>query len=167
VREGYDYVSVGNYVPKSKYQSVNEAVKWSVGLIQYFNPGENKEIFAKKLEANLVSEIDKKVKENSGLGKRIENFLAPDLRFYAHKVDLKSIIQKTLVELGFPKLPDYAVFPDSVVSPDIFVGRAPLRDYENTRYNFGRHNIDIAAPNNFVQQNKANNTRSNNHVQIQ
>jgi hypothetical protein len=154
---------VGNYVPKSKYQSVNAAVKWSAELISkhYFMLGENKETFAKKLEANLVSEIDKKIKENSGIGKRIENFLAPDLWFYAHKVDLQPALQKTLAELGLPKLPDYAVFPDSTVSPEIFIGGAPVRNYEDVKYNFGRNNIDIVAPHNSEQQNKTNNTRNN------
>lgn len=161
MREGYDYVSVGNYVPKSKYETVNDAVKWSADLISkhFFTLGENKGEFAKKLETNLVSEIDKKINENSGITRRIWNIILPDEKHDIYSVNLENIIHKTLKELGLPELPSHAVSSRSAVSPEIFIGVSSSRHHKDVSYRLGHNNIERA-----IRQNKRE--HRNNYVQI-
>lgn len=158
---------VGNYAPKSKYATVDEAVKWSVKLLEatleyarnkedlhyLFKIEENKKNFknfAKNLEVRLVKEIDNKIKTNNGILQRLENLIVPENKVYVYGVKLRDAIQKSLAELGLPQVPNYAVFIDSTVTTDLFIGSSGLqemREHQNVTYNFG-------------QQNKTNNTRN-------
>jgi hypothetical protein len=153
----------------SKYASVDEAVKWSVGLlkatIKYARNKEelqhllkindnkkNFEDFSKKLETILISEIDNKIKENNGVAQRMRNILYPDNKVYAYNVNLRNAIQKTLIDLGLPRLPNYTVFADSKVTPNLFIGGSGLLEYKDVTHKFGQQNKSNNTWNSYIQR---------------
>jgi len=138
----------------SKYQSVDEAVKWSVGLLKavlvhefnhwtnWADSAESNEKFLKdfagKLENKLVKKIDSRTKENSGKVKRVRDLFNSHGDFY-RRVSLRDSINETLVELKVSPLPDYVVDDKSYVTSTYFAGFSTFsKSHKNAEYGLNK-----------------------------
>jgi hypothetical protein len=116
----------------SKYQSVDESVKWTVNLIRrkLYGSSESDErkyaamlnVYAEKLESKLTREIDINNKLINKLPWTLNN---PGT---AESVNLAVYARETLEELNMPKSLVGSMEFDSVVSANHFRGKSFLED---------------------------------------
>jgi len=138
----------GNYVSRSQYSSIDEAIKWVKGYFKgaseslyafskesalegrYTNYGElyreldiiekNYPDIAQKLETKLENKIDNKIKENSGTRRLMQRFRENNTDVYG--VDLKETLTEVFKELDLPLRMLNSINTCSRVAPDYFLG---------------------------------------------
>jgi hypothetical protein len=148
----------------SKYESVDDVVRWTAGLIdnvfkhasssedtilEVFNidggditalnrKSEEFKAFRPKLTARLVSEIDEKNRLNNKILQRLRDFHKE--RIKDNSVNVKEAIRDTLKELGLPTWPAKFVASDSKVTPTNFTVKpySAWKHYKNETYDFSQ-----------------------------
>jgi hypothetical protein len=127
-------VSVGNYVLKSKHQSVKKAVEWSVGLVKaaldfddefkqvFLKSGGNQQSFT-VLAKNLEVEFKGEIKPHRRLVQHIRDLRNQENDNYTSG-NLKNAVNKALTKTGLPKLPWYVLLNGNHVTPSQFTGKS-------------------------------------------